>query len=157
MTLETAYAALAAELQTRLRETEFLSPTGVIQIDPDSPFEPSGEEEDLVVSAALVKVRTYVARQSIGRPAGARRYVVERECRLELGLAGPNRVRRLELEPATLAAVALLPETDPTLGGACERLILTERTDDELPPNGVAVFLTFILRVRSGDPLGLSA
>lgn len=157
MTIETAYDALAALIEASLTATEFLPLGERLQIDPESPFEPSGDETDVVRSAALVKVRTYVARQTLGRPAGQRRFVVERECRLELGIAGPNRDRRLTIKADTLAALAQLPETQPTLGGACERVVLAERTDDELPPNGVATFLTFTLRVRSGDPLGLSA
>lgn len=157
MTIETAYTAFAAAVQVALREAEYLLPDGPLEIDPDSPFEPSGDEEDLIRAAALVKLRTYVARQAMGRPAGSRRYVVERECRVELAMAGPNRAGRLVIEPAAVAALALLPEVNPTLNGACERLVMGERTDDELPPNGAAVFLTFTLRVRSGDPMGMSA
>lgn len=157
MSIETAYTALGALLQTTLRATNFLGAEGLLELDPESPFEPSGEETDIIRAAALVKVRTYNPRQTVGRPAGARRYVVERECRLELALAGPNREQRKIIDLDTLSALALLPELDPTLGGAVERFLLGEQTDDELPPNGVATFLTFTLRVRSGDPLGLSS
>ncbi|ADL00697.1 hypothetical protein [Brevundimonas subvibrioides] len=156
MSIETAYATLAERLEQTLRATLFMPDTAVLEIDPESPFEPSGDETDRVSAAALVKVRTYVARQAVGRPAGARRYVVERECRLELALAGPNREARLAVDLETLSALAMLPEQDPTLGGTVERFLMGEMTDEDLPPNGIATFLTFVLRVRSGDPLGMS-
>ena len=156
MSIEIAYAALAALLQQTLRATNFMEPDGVLEIDPEAPFQPSGDETDIIRAAALVQVRTFVSRQMIGRPAGARRYVVDRECRLELALAGPNRDQRKVIDIDTVSALATLPELDPTLGGEVERFLMGEKTDDELPPNGVATFLTFILRVRSGDPLGMS-
>lgn len=157
MSIETAYAALGALLEETLRTSGFLDEAASLEIDPESPFEPSGDETEVIRAAALVKVRTWCPRQTIGRPAGARRYVVERECRLELALAGPDREQRKIIDHDTLSALALLPELDPTLDGAAERFLLGEQTDDELPPNGVASFLTFTLRVRSGDVLGLSA
>ena len=30
------------------------------------------------------------------------------------------------------------------------------QSDDELPPNGTALYVTFYLRVRSGDQLGMT-
>lgn len=54
----------------------------------------------------------------------------------------------------TLNAVAVLPGINPTLDGLAERLVLGEQQDEDLEPNGLAVMLDFIIRVRSGDPLG---
>ncbi len=156
MTIETAYAALAELLETALRGTAFLEATQRLEIDPEAPFAPSGDETDIIRAAALVKVKTAAARRTLGRPALSPRYVVERECRLELAIAGPNRGDRLEISRQTLAVLAQLPDIHPTLSGAAERFVLGEQTDDELPPNGVATFITFTLRVRSSDPLGQS-
>lgn len=153
MTVPAAYAALADRLAASLVATAFLGATAQLRLDPESPFEVTGDETSVVAEAALFGVATRVARDILGVP---RRYVVERECRLELGLAGPDRAVRLARMDATLAALAVLPETDRTLGGQCERWDLTASEDDDLPPNGQAVMLTFTLRVRSGDPLGLT-
>lgn len=156
MTIETAYAALAALLENALRGTAFLDQAQLLEIDPEAPFAPSGDETGIIRAAALVKVRTAAARRTLGRPALSPRYVVERECRLELAIAGPNRGVRLEIARETLAVLAQLPDLHPTLGGEAERFMLGEQTDDELPPNGVATFISFTLRVRSSDPLGQS-
>lgn len=154
--IEDAYIALHAALQVLLREAGWLPIDGRLELDPEAPFEPDGEEEGLFTAAALVKVSTQVARQIMGRPQ--RRYVVERQARLELAIGGPGDVvQRAAIEAATLAALALLPEISPTLNGVAERLLLVEREDDELPPNGARIFVTFLIRVRSGDTLGLSA
>ncbi|MNT73171.1 hypothetical protein D3C72_2118450 [compost metagenome] len=83
--------------------------------------------------------------------------MIERECRLELALAGPARLLRDDVASDTLDRLAQLPARMPTLSGTAERLTLGEQTDDELPPNGISLFLTFTIRVRSGDPLGRTA
>lgn len=155
--IEAAYAALADLIAQTLVGAGFLGATSLLEVDPEAPFEPSGDETEVVAAAALVKVRTGPVRQMLGRPASARRYVVERECRLELAQAGPNREARLSRDAAVVAALAVLPDQDPTLGGKVERWILGEQADDELPPNGTSVFVTFTLRVRSADPLGRTA
>ena len=153
--IEPAYEALAERLAQALTSAGFLPDVAQLKVDPEAPFAPSGDELSIITAAALVKVRTGSVRQLLGRPEGPR-YVVERQCRLELAIAGPNRGLRLQVAPEALAAVAVVPGLDPTLGGVCERLVLGEQTDEELPPNGISVFLTFTLRVRSGDPLGMT-
>lgn len=154
MTILIAYAVLAERLQERLRDTAFLNHDQRLEVDPEAPFQPEGDETSIVRAAALVHVRTSVVRQILGRPLEQRRYVVERECRLELAIAGPSRDVRLAIDSETLTALATFADSDPLLGGAVERITLGEQTEDELPPNGTATFVTFILRVRSGDPLG---
>ena len=71
-----------------------------------------------------------------------------------MALAGPSRGLRLVINETTLNAVAVLPNANPTLDGMAERFVLGEQQDEDLPPNGVSVTLDFIIRVRSGDPLG---
>ena len=153
--IEPAYSALADAIAADLVAAEFLPTVGVMEVDPSSPFTPTGDERELVRAAALVKVGTGVVRPLLGRSAP--RYVVERQCRLELALAGPARLLRDEIADKALARLAQLPARLPTLDGAAERLVLGEQTDDELPPNGISLFLTFTIRVRSGDPLGRTA
>lgn len=155
MMIEPAYTALAARLAQRLVACGFLSSLDALKVDPESAFEPDGEETEVTTSAALVKVKTAPVRQTLGRPTGPR-YVVERECGLDLSIAGPAQDLKALLELAVMTAVATTPGDDPTLGGLCERLELTGRNDNEIEPNGLAVFLTFTLRVRSGDPLGMT-
>lgn len=153
--IEPAYSALAAQIAADLVATDFLPVVDDLMVDPEAPFEPAGDERELVRAAALVKVRTGVVRTLLG--GSGPRYVIERECRLELALAGPARLLRDDVADATLGLLAQLPARAPTLGGVAERLILGEQTDDELPPNGISLFLNFTIRVRSGDPLGRTA
>lgn len=153
--IEPAYSALAAAIADDLVAAQFLLATTDLKIDPAAPFSPTGDERVLVRAGALVKVRTVPVRTLLGGESP--RYVVERECRLELALAGPARLLKVTVADAALALLAQLPARLPTLGGTAERLVLGEQTDDELPPNGVSLFLTFTIRVRSGDPLGRTA
>ena len=150
--IEPAYAALGRRIADVLANTTFLRSGEDLEIDPSAPITPTGDEEDLQQAAALVTVRTDPVRQLLGRPD--KRWVVERECRLELALYGPNTGLRMAVKPQVLGALASIPNDDPTLDGLVERLVLTGQTDDDLPPNGVSYFLTFVLRLRSGDPLG---
>ena len=153
--IEPAYAALGARIADALVAAEFLPVATDLQIDPPAPFTPTGDERTLIQAAALVKVQTGSVRQLLGGPAA--RHVVERQCRLELAIAGPDRLRRESRVEAALLGLATLPNLFPTLSGKAERLILGEQTDDELPPNGVSFFLNFTIRVRSGDSLGRTA
>lgn len=155
--VETAYAALAARVAAALVAAGLLAAPGDLQIDPESRIEPAGDETEFVTAAALVKVRTAPVRQMLGRPANAPRYVVERECRVELALVGPEKAQRDTIAAAVLTALAALPGLHPTLDGAAERLLLTEQGDDELPPNGLTLSITYTLRLRSSDPLGRTA
>ena len=150
--IEAAYQNLATAATQALLQVGFITAPTDLKIDPAAPFTPTGEEKVLVRAAALVKVRTNPVRQLLGGKGP--RYVVERQCRLELALAGPDRLLREATVDAVLALLATLPEADPTLSGAAERLILVEQTDDELPPNGVSFFITYTVRVRSSDALG---
>lgn len=150
--IENAYLALAERLALALVACGFLDAVGELQVDPAAIFTPTGDEEDLLRVASLVQLQTTPVRQILGRASP--RYVVDRQCRLELAMAGPARLQNDALFNSALAAVAILPAAAPTLGGTAERLTLGERTDEDLPPNGTAVSLTFTLRVRSSDPLG---
>lgn len=150
--IEPAYQALAARIADALVAAEFLPTPNDLKVDPPAPFTPTGDEKTLIQAAALMKVRTASVRQILGGPQP--RHVVERQCELELAIAGPDRLRREARTEAALLGLAAIPAADPTLGGAAERLILGEQTDDDLPPNGVSFRLTFTLRVRSGDALG---
>ena len=147
--IEPAYTRLGCLLAETLAANAFGSE---LKIDPPAPFTPAGDERHLVFAAALVSVRTRSVRQIIGRPVP--RHVIERDCRLELAVAGPARDQGLYISQITLDALAVLPGLNPTLDGKAERFELVDQTDDELPPNGLSVFLNFIIRVRSGDPLG---
>lgn len=150
--IEPAYQELADQLAQALVAVGFIPSGDKLKIDPEAPFTPTGDERTLVCAAALVKLGTAPVRHILG--GAAPRYVVERQCRLELAAAGPARLMRSFRVNDVLNAVAAIPGRNPTLSGRAERLILGEQTDDELPPNGVSLFLTFTIRVRSGDALG---
>lgn len=150
--IEPAYQQLASDVAAALVAAGFINVAADLKIDPPAPFTPTGDERNMVAAAALVKVRTNPVRQLMGGPAV--RYVVERQCQLELAIAGPERLRRENRVEDALAALAALQDVNPTLSGKAERLVLGEQTDDELPPNGVSFLITFTIRVRSGDALG---
>ena len=150
--IETAYLALADRLALALVASGFLDRVDDLQIDPSAIFTPTGDEDELVRAAALVILKTESIRPILGGPSP--RYVVERQCRLELAIAGPERLNGGGYMQAALSALAIIPSAAPTLGGAAERLSLGDRTDEDLPPNGTALSLTFTIRVRSSDPLG---
>ena len=150
--IESAYQQLASDVAAALVAAGFINVAADLKIDPPAPFTPTGDERTLVAAAALVKVRTNPVRQLMGGPTV--RYVVERQCQLELAIAGPERLRRENRVEDALAALAVLQDANPTLSGKAERLVLGEQTDDELPPNGVSFLITFTIRVRSGDALG---
>lgn len=154
--IETAYAALAEAVTLALSNAGFLRPGQLLELDPPAPFEPTGDEVELTTAAALVKVRTRPVRQMLGNPQ-RRRYVVERECMVELALFGGSAAEQDALDAATRTALAGLAEAAPTLDGAAERLEVVGQEDDELPPNGRKIIATFLLRIRAGDPLGLTA
>ncbi|MBX3480087.1 MAG: hypothetical protein KF842_06780 [Caulobacter sp.] len=156
--IETAYAALAAALADGLVAAGFLADAGDMQIDPPFAVEPDGDETESRRAAELFRLETRPVRDVIG--GGVRRYVVERGCRLELASFGPLADGEASHEDqlgAVFNALAPLPGTDPTLGQTCERLMLTEALDDDLPPNGLKKMITFVIRLRSGDPLGRTA
>lgn len=150
--IEPAYEELARLIAGALCAAQFIDKASDLKIDPEAPFTPSGDERDLVRAAALMKARTGSVRQLLGGQAP--RHVVERQCQLEMAIAGPSRVLKAARVSEALVLLAGLPNAHPTLGGRAERLILGEQTDDDLPPNGVTFTLTFTIRVRSGDPLG---
>ena len=150
--IEPAYLRAAELFEQALISAGFITEAGALKIDPTAAFEPSGDERVLITAASLVKVQTQSVRQIIGLPAP--RHIVERQCRLELGIAGPRRDMRIAIDSDMLDALALLPNAHPTLDGLAERFTLDDQTDDDMPPNGVSVTLSFTIRVRSGDPLG---
>lgn len=155
--IEIAYAALAEALADALVTAGFLTAPGLMQVDPEARWEPEGEESEVQTAAALFRLKTAPVRQLMG--GSSPRWVVERDARLELSATGPvpagdptHAARVL----AVLALAAALPATDPTLGQTCERLELTINEDADLATIGLATGITFTLRVRSGDPLGLT-
>lgn len=152
--IDRAYAALAAALTGALVGSGLLESAETFEIDPASPLEATGETDEVTRWAGLVKLPTTVARQMLG--SGAGRFVVEMDARLELAVAGPERAWCDQVWAAALPAIAAIPEADPTLGGTAERFWLSGFEPDDFPPNGATALVTFTLRVRSGDRLGLS-
>jgi hypothetical protein len=157
MTIETAYAALAVAVAAALAHDDvgFIGTPARLQVDPEAPIEAGGDPDAFETAASIETLQTGPVRQILGRPEP--RWVVERLCRVELQAVGPERAERLSAIAAAAAALAVLPNSLPTLSGACERLILTGVEDSVFEPNGVGKILAFTLRVRSGDPLGTSA
>lgn len=150
--IERAYAGLGGAIAEALAGAGFLTDGAKLEIDPTSANEFDGESGDLQSAAILLKGDARAVRTFLGAPP---RYAVERSATLELAIAGPDPdVRELALNGALIACAAI-PQTYPPVGGA-ERIELRGQEYDDLPPNGVKTFLTFVLRVRSGDVLGLT-
>lgn len=150
--IEAAYRELARVIAAALVGCSFVRTDPDLRVDPPSSFEPQGYEEHLVTNAALLKLSTQPVRQMLGRPVP--RYAVERQVRLELAAAGPEKAVWEQALADAVTACAPIAALNPTLNGLCERLeVSTEETDD-LPPDGQKAFLLFTLRLRSGDPLG---
>lgn len=149
-----AYAALAAELETALIGAGLLTHPGQLAIDPPDSILEEGEPDGVLAAAALVEVETLPVRTVMGGPGP--RYVVERTVRLSASVASPEKDWRDGVAARVAEAVATLQVRKPTLDDAAERLMLTDATPEDLPPNGVSCLFTFVLRVRSGDPLGLT-
>lgn len=152
--IDRAYAALGASLAGVLVGSGLLESVAGLQIDPAHVLEETGEIDGVVRWAALVKLGTQAVRTIMGGPAA--RYVVEREARLELAVAGPAKDWCADVWAAALPAIAALPTADPTLGATAERFRISGLEDDDFPPNGAKALITFVLRVRSGDQLGLT-
>lgn len=156
-----ATQALAATLARELWIVGFLAAPDGLHLDPVAAVEDLDNPDvddlpGLQRAAFLITTQTRPVRATMG--SGHPRYVVERTCQLDLHVYGQTfEAAGRPLLVAALSACARLPESDPTLGGAAERLYLTETTPDELPPLGLRQTLTFVIRVRSSDALGLSA
>lgn len=155
MTIETAYTAFTDAVAAALVAVDFLSAPTDLNIDPEDLVEPTGDELQILSAATVEKGETGPVRQILGRPE--QRWVVERTCRVELMQYGPASDQRRTIDAAAVAAMAQLSVNAPNLSGACERLTLTESDETPVDPNGVARSFTFTLRVRSGDPLGVTA
>lgn len=153
MNLPAAYGALGRALRDALTASGVLSSPASFAIDPPSGLEPDEAGAALQTAAALVGLEINAEVRFLGSP---RRYVVERLARLELALSGPDPEERLTLSHRAIAALAVVPERDPTLGGTCERLELLSLEDEDWPPSGQKILITFLLRVRSADALGMS-
>lgn len=149
--IDRAYLGLAEAVRGALAGSGFLISGDKLEVDPSSPSEPDGESGDIQSTAQLFKGATEPLRTFLGNPP---RYAVEREAMLELAICGPDDARAQALASAS-AACAKIPLMIPAVGGA-ERVELRGAEADDLPPNGEKLFLTFVLRVRSGDVLGLS-
>lgn len=155
MRIALAYRALAQAFADRLVAVAFLADADKLAVDPASPVETSGEPDEVLTAAELVELETAPApRRRIG--GATHRWIVERQVQLALACASPDAAWRESTFDAALTTCAALPAEDPTLGGRCERLELLASDPDDFPPNGVKTLLTFVLRVRSGDPLGLT-
>jgi hypothetical protein len=155
MTIDSAYAAFNMAVAGALVDVGYIAAPGDLRVDPESLVEPTGDEEEFVTVATVEQVQTGPVRQLLGRAVP--RWIVERQCRVELAAYGPARAERLDVDAGAVAALAQLPVTLPTLLGACERLALVSVESEPLAPNGVTKTFLFTLRVRSGDPLGMSA
>lgn len=153
--IDAAYTALAAKIATALAAAHFIASAAKLEIDPEGPTEIDGDPRHVESVAILLQLQTGAVRTLVG--SGTPRFVVERQARLELAIAGPDRADRNARLTDALTGVAPIGITDPTLGGTAERAGITGQEDGDLPPNGRKVFLTFYVRVRAGDPLGLTA
>jgi hypothetical protein len=158
--IDRAYAALADRLGAALFAAGFLAEGQGLAVDPveavEPDPEPEAETEDVAnhASASLVKLETRPVRTILGGPTA--RYVVERSCQLELAAASHDTAWKDQVLQRALGRVAGIPVADPTLGGTAERVEISGAESDGLAVNGESAVIAFTVRVRSGDPLGLS-
>ena len=153
MALPAAYQALGRTLQQGLVAAGVLANPSAFVLDPSVPLEPAEGSPTLIAAAGLVGLETSAEARFIGSP---RRYQVERQARLELAVAGPDPAARAAVVARALTALARIPEVDPTLNGLCERLEVLALEDEDWPPDGQKILITFLLRVRSADALGMT-
>ncbi len=153
MALPAAYQALARSLRDALLAAGVLASPTAFEVDPLTGVEPSETSDTISAVAGLIGLETTSEIRFLGSP---RRYVVERLARLELAISGPSPEARLAVVTRAMASAAMLTERDPTLGGLCERLEIPSLEDEDWPPNGQKILITFLLRVRSGDALGMT-
>lgn len=152
--IEDAYAALCTVIATALLGAEFVADAGAVAIDPAEVLEPGEGSNLLETSAAIVQGDTKPIRTFIGGPAP--RYAVEREVMVELAATGPDKTVRDAAMIAAVTALCSVPGSSSVAGGGAEDCEITDQQAGDLPPNGLKRIVTFALRVRAGDPLGLT-
>jgi len=153
MALPDAYQALGRNLRGALLSAGVLAHPDAFEVDPVTGVEPSETSATISAVAGLIGLETVPDLRFLGSP---RRYVVERQARLELAISGPTPEARAAVITRAVTSAATLPERDPTLGGLCERLEIQSLEDEDWPPNGQKILITFLLRVRSADALGMT-
>lgn len=153
MTITLAFAALADKAALLLTTAGFLPSSEALGRE-SVDVALVGAPGDLQTGATLLTVET----RPVDRMMGARRpsYVVERDCQLQLVADAPDPSRRNATLDAALAALAGLIADNQTLDGACERLLLTRVAPEDHGATGLAQVVELTLRVRAGDPFGLT-
>ncbi len=155
MTIDVGIATLGEAIGAALESAGFLGTALDLAIDASDAVPPSGDETTFVSWAALTRGQTQTVRALLGGPDGPR-YVVEHRAMLDMAWAGPERVLGKDMHALGVAAIAALPQRDPTLSGRVERFFIERGEDQALPPNGWSSSLICAFRIRSSDPLGLT-
>ena len=155
--IEDAYATCCGAVAQALAQCGFIQTPDELSIDDPGANALTGDEEEALTAAAMMKTHTRPVKFPMG--AEQRRFVVERYVHVEMVAVGPDKPAREALLNRGVAALAMLPQTFPTLDGACERFFLgapelAEQSDDDFGQNGRQAQIAFTLRVRSSDPLG---
>lgn len=153
--IEVAYAAFGDQLAAALVAAEFLTATDLFKVDPAEPIEVDGDATGWT-AATMLNMGTVPARTLIG--GGAPRFVVERQVRVEIAATAQDKTALdAKIAAGSSAVVAFVGVgADLTLGGRLERLTVTSAEVEDLAPMGQKLFITFALRLRAGDPLGLT-
>ena len=149
--IEAAYSAFCAAAAAALVSCGFVADAGAVPIDPPEDLEPFGGADALLTCAVIVQGDTKPVRSFLGGPAP--RYAVERDVTVELAAAAPDKTAR---QAAIAAAVTALCRLPAAIEGAAEACEITDLESGDLPPDGLKRNVTFVLRVRAGDPLGLT-
>lgn len=157
--IEAAYAAAQTAVAAALVAAGFLQDPTQLEVEPVAPFEPVDDSDtenpaEFRTAAAMMQEDTKPIRTFMGGPAP--RFCVERQIRLELASYGADKARWTAVLEAAVAAVSSLTATNPSLDGSAERFLFVEAVPQPLEPNGDQRFITFAIRVRSGDPLGMT-
>lgn len=149
-----AFNAVAAALDQALVSGGFFASAGRLELNPTAPFDPSGDDDALLVAAALLEQTAAVRRTFLG--ASGPRYLVSLPLQFEVAVAGGSEAQQADaLAKASAAAVSLL-STDGSapLGGAVQWLTVSEPVFGDLPPNGRSLVLQITPEVSAADPLG---
>lgn len=153
--MEAAYQGFADLVGAALETAGFLSSASLLVRDPAEPVEPDGDATAWA-AAVLLNLGTSPVRTLVG--GGSPKFVVERQVRVELAaMAQDQAAVDAMIADGSSAVVSLIAAgADLTLGGLVERVAVLGAEVEDLPPLGQKLFLSFVLRLRAGDPLGLT-
>jgi hypothetical protein len=153
--MEAAYHGFASLVGAALETSGFLSSADLLVRDPAEPVEPDGDATAWA-AAVILNLGTAPVRTLVG--GGSPTFVVERQVRIELAAVAQDQAALdAKIADGSSAMISFVGAgADLTLGGLVERIAVQGAEIEDLPPLGQKLFLSFVLRIRAGDALGLT-